>query len=72
MGQSTGVKGHNLFLFCSDAVVSLASHDEEQVGVVGLDKYGYLQVRRKGGDKLSLQPDGNSFDIMKGLIIMKI
>jgi biotin--protein ligase len=55
----------------SDAVVSLASHNEERVSVVGLDKYGYLRVKRKGGDELSLQPDGNSFDIMKGLITMK-
>ena len=49
----------------------LASHGEEQVKVVGLDKYGYLQVKRDSGEMLSLQPDGNSFDIMKGLIIMK-
>lgn len=62
---------HPFSLRCSDAIVSLASHDEEEVGVEGLDKYGYLQVKRKGGDKMSLQPDGNSFDIMKGLIIMK-
>lgn len=49
----------------------LASHGEEEVTVLGLDKYGYLRVRREGGGQLSLQPDGNSFDIMKGLIMMK-
>ena len=49
----------------------LGSCGEEEVVVLGLDKFGYLRVRRRGGDELSLQPDGNSFDIMKGLIVMK-
>ena len=40
--------------------------------ITGIDEYGYLLVRsRKDGARLSLQPDGNSFDIMKGLIAMK-
>ena len=39
--------------------------------VVGIDKYGYLRVKKKDGDVLSLQPDGNSYDIMKGLIVKK-
>ncbi len=39
--------------------------------MVGIDKYGYLQVVRKTGETVSLQPDGNSFDITRGLIIMK-
>lgn len=39
--------------------------------VTGLDEYGYLTVISEKGDNLSLQPDGNSFDMMRNLITMK-
>ena len=44
--------------------------------VKGLDEYGFLLVETVGteareGQRLSLQPDGNSFDMMKGLITFK-
>ena len=38
---------------------------------MGIDEFGYLRVKCTSGEELSLQPDGNSFDIMKGLIAMK-
>ena len=47
----------------------LASQEEEEVTILGIDDYGYLRVRtNKMQELLSLQPDGNTFDIMKGLI----
>lgn len=55
----------------SNATVTLANYGGESATVTGIDKYGYLVVRKEGGERLSLQPDGNSFDIMKGLIAMK-
>lgn len=50
--------------------------DEEGVvrsGVVaGIDEYGYLKVNLEGGRKeLSVHPDGNSFDMLRGLILPK-
>jgi biotin--protein ligase len=59
-------------LFNSGSVVRLASRGEEAATILGIDDYGYLQVRtNKTQELLSLQPDGNTFDIMKGLIATK-
>uniref|UniRef100_A0A915II82 BPL/LPL catalytic domain-containing protein n=1 Tax=Romanomermis culicivorax TaxID=13658 RepID=A0A915II82_ROMCU len=45
---------------------------KEQVVVRGLDQYGFLQVRsRKSGKLISLQPDGNSLDMMHNLLRVK-
>ena len=56
----------------SGSVVRLSSRDEEEVTILGIDDYGYLRVRtNKTQELLSLQPDGNTFDIMKGLIATK-
>ena len=63
-----------LFLFCpsSGAVVQLGCRDNEEATVTGIDEYGYLCVRtRNTGEELTLQPDGNSFDITRNLIVMK-
>ena len=51
--------------------MKLASRGHEEVVIVGIDEYGYLRVQCKSRQELSLQPDGNTFDIMKGLITMK-
>ena len=54
-------------------MVRLASQDDEEVTILGIDSYGYLRVEsKKSREVLSLQPDGNTFDIMKGLIASKI
>ena len=45
--------------------------DDEEVIVRGLDPNGFLLVETNNGDILSLQPDGNSFDMMQGLITIK-
>ena len=60
----------NLILH-SNSVVKLASRGDEEVVIVGISEYGYLQVRTQTGELLTLQPDGNSFDIIKNLIVMK-
>ena len=38
--------------------------------VVGLDNFGFLSVQTDEGT-ISVHPDGNSFDIMKNLIVPK-
>ncbi|ESP03602.1 hypothetical protein LOTGIDRAFT_171251 [Lottia gigantea] len=51
--------------------VKVESLDFAEATVNGLDDFGFLQVKLNGGSLVSLQPDGNSFDIMHNLIAMK-
>ncbi|KAJ3324299.1 biotin holocarboxylase synthetase [Boothiomyces sp. JEL0866] len=37
----------------------------------GLDENGFLKAKTNAGGIISLQPDGNSFDMLKGLIFVK-
>jgi biotin--protein ligase len=43
----------------------------EYVTITGIDQYGYLVVWDRSNQRMTLQPDGNSFDLMKGLIKVK-
>lgn len=51
--------------------VRLWSEDGPSARVLGLDDCGFLQVECVDGDVVSLQPDGNSFDMMKNLLLTK-
>lgn len=51
--------------------MKLASRGNEEVVIIGISEYGYLQVLTQTGEVLTLQPDGNSFDIIKNLIVLK-
>lgn len=39
--------------------------------IIGIDEFGYLLVQQPGHDPESVHPDGNSFDILRGLISAK-
>jgi len=39
--------------------------------IVGIDEFGFLQVTLANGSCISVQPDGNSFDMMQNLILPK-
>ncbi|KAL3883228.1 hypothetical protein ACJMK2_029516 [Sinanodonta woodiana] len=52
--------------------VILQMENNLEVTIKGLDDYGFLLVETADGKKISVQPDGNSFDMMKNLITMKI
>lgn len=56
--------------FYSGNNVELAGQPDP-VTITGIDEYGYLRVRTVSSDVLTVQPDGNTFDIMKGLIKIK-
>nr|XP_050853276.1 biotin--protein ligase [Vespula vulgaris] len=58
------------FWLHSDAEVTVLSTngDSELVKILGIDDYGFLKVRGNKGNTFSVQPDGNSFDLMKNLI----
>ncbi|XP_030850810.1 biotin--protein ligase isoform X2 [Strongylocentrotus purpuratus] len=55
----------------SNAKIKLESEDGDEVTITGLDKTGFLQVKKKDGSIRSVQPDGNTFDMLKNLISMK-
>lgn len=40
--------------------------------VIGIDSYGFLQARLASGETITLQPDGNSFNMMEGLVYSKV
>ena len=61
-----------LISFVRGSVVQLSGYPGIDSAIItGINEYGYLRVCTSNGDILFLQPDGNTFDIMKGLICMK-
>ncbi|XP_041720594.1 biotin--protein ligase isoform X2 [Coregonus clupeaformis] len=55
----------------SGTQVRLWSEDGPQAVVVGLDDNGFLQVRSEEQGVVSVQPDGNSFDMLRNLVVTK-
>ncbi|CAH0549555.1 unnamed protein product [Brassicogethes aeneus] len=55
-----------------DITIKTKDGASRNVKVIGIDDYGYLKVRTAEGAIDIVQPDGNSFDMMKGLIAPKI
>lgn len=51
--------------------VRLGSPEGPQVSIVGLDDAGFLQVHHMGGEVVTVHPDGNSFDMLRNLILPK-
>ncbi|GAB1300454.1 Biotin--protein ligase [Apodemus speciosus] len=51
--------------------VRLGSSEGPQVSIVGLDDSGFLQVHQEGGGVVTVHPDGNSFDMLRNLIVPK-
>ncbi|KAI4813962.1 hypothetical protein KUCAC02_003180, partial [Chaenocephalus aceratus] len=51
--------------------VRLWSEDGVEAEVVGLDHNGFLQVHSKEQGVVSVEPDGNSFDMLKNLVVIK-
>ncbi|XP_076799293.1 biotin--protein ligase isoform X1 [Arvicanthis niloticus] len=51
--------------------VRLGSSEGPQVSIVGLDDSGFLQVHQEDGGVVTVHPDGNSFDMLRNLIVPK-
>ncbi|XP_057176729.1 biotin--protein ligase isoform X3 [Triplophysa rosa] len=51
--------------------VRLWSEDGPEADVVGLDENGFLQVLSGDQRLVSVQPDGNSFDMLRNLVVTK-
>lgn len=62
-----------VFFVGSLAEVKIAKPDgsSQAVTIIGIDDYGFLKVRDAHGNVFAVQPDGNSFDMMSGLIAPK-
>lgn len=43
----------------------------KEANIIGIDDYGYLRVQYDDHKIGTLHPDGNSFDLMQGLITLK-
>ncbi|XP_061595555.1 biotin--protein ligase isoform X2 [Cololabis saira] len=55
----------------SGVEVHLWSEDGPEAQVLGLDDNGFLRVLTKERGEVSVEPDGNSFDMMKNLVVVK-
>ncbi|XP_014489289.1 PREDICTED: biotin--protein ligase isoform X3 [Dinoponera quadriceps] len=55
----------------SHVTVVKQSGETENVVIKGIDGFGYLLVEDGKGKRFSLHPDGNTFDLLKGLISPK-
>nr|XP_012638362.1 biotin--protein ligase [Microcebus murinus]XP_012638363.1 biotin--protein ligase [Microcebus murinus]XP_012638364.1 biotin--protein ligase [Microcebus murinus]XP_012638365.1 biotin--protein ligase [Microcebus murinus]XP_012638366.1 biotin--protein ligase [Microcebus murinus] len=51
--------------------VRLGSAEGPAASIVGLDDSGFLQVHQEGGEVVTVHPDGNSFDMLRNLILPK-
>ncbi|XP_077930441.1 biotin--protein ligase isoform X2 [Halichoerus grypus] len=49
--------------------VRLGGLEGPEVWIVGLDDSGFLQVQEEDGEVVTVHPDGNSFDMLRNLII---
>lgn len=57
----------------SDAKIVIidAEGNEKLATIIGIDDYGYLLVKQPDQEPESVHPDGNTFDILRGLISAK-
>ncbi|CAG9853591.1 unnamed protein product [Phyllotreta striolata] len=56
----------------TDVTVTLGQEKSEVMKIIGIDDFGFLRVRSGNGEIHTLNPDGNTFDMLKGLISRKI
>ncbi|XP_033333914.2 holocarboxylase synthetase-like protein isoform X2 [Megalopta genalis] len=57
----------------SDQDITIISRTgtSEKAKVLGIDEYGFLRVRGENGSIFTVHPDGNRFDLLKGLVTPK-
>ncbi|KAH8291814.1 hypothetical protein KR054_000989 [Drosophila jambulina] len=63
---------YSLWLHSGQSVkICLQNEQEREAEIVGIDDFGFLKVKLPTGTIETVQPDGNSFDMLKGLIVPK-
>ncbi|XP_001604369.2 biotin--protein ligase [Nasonia vitripennis] len=55
----------------AEITVILPDGSSQEVKILGIDDYGFLEVQGKNGNIFTVHPDGNSFDILSGLVAPK-
>ncbi|EDW81058.1 uncharacterized protein Dwil_GK11222 [Drosophila willistoni] len=58
----------------SDQIIKIClvkNENEKEAKIIGIDEFGFLRVKLPNGKEETVQPDGNSFDMLKGLIVPK-
>lgn len=55
----------------AEIVIIDADGNKKLATIIGIDEIGYLLVQQPGQTPESVQPDGNTFDILRGLISAK-
>ncbi|OXU28555.1 hypothetical protein TSAR_010405 [Trichomalopsis sarcophagae] len=55
----------------AEITVILPDGSSQEVKILGVDDYGFLEVQGKNGNIFTVHPDGNSFDILSGLVAPK-
>lgn len=54
-----------------NVTICLQNDQEKEASIIGIDDFGFLKVRLVNDTIETVQPDGNSFDMLKGLIVPK-
>lgn len=68
----TFIINRNILFFSEQRVkICLQNSEEKDAYIIGVDEYGFLKVKLVDGKVETVQPDGNSFDMLKGLIVPK-
>lgn len=68
---ATSSSDRSLPCISSGQQVRLGSAEGPEVSIVGLDDSGFLQVLREDGEVVTVHPDGNSFDMLRNLLVPK-
>lgn len=55
----------------AEIVIIDADGNKKLATIIGIDDYGYLLVKQANQEPESVHPDGNTFDILRGLISAK-
>ncbi|EDV92861.1 biotin--protein ligase isoform X2 [Drosophila grimshawi] len=62
---------YDLWLHSEQSVKIFLENQEKDAKIIGIDDAGFLKVKLANGTIETVQPDGNSFDMLKGLIVPK-
>ena len=66
------IYSNNFWKLKSNQKVKVKQLNDEFVVVVGINFYGYLKVKSlSNGQIYYLQPDGNRFDMMENMIVLR-
>lgn len=54
-----------------DVTIEELDGEKKRARIIGIDDFGYLKVQTTGNKIKIVHPDGNTFDMLRGLIVPK-